>query len=489
VADIRHFFVLMLENRSFDHLLGAAGLTGIDAASGQPTAVDGLTAGCSNLDAHGNVVVASTPADYVIGVDPPHDFLSVKEQLCGAGGDYPQITNSGFISASRALPDPTVVMRCFAPDQLPVLNALAREFAVADRWFSSMPGPTWPNRFFVHAASSAGLDDSPPLVEDLLGLIEGVHFANGTIFDRLDRANLAWKIYHGDDFPQTLQIAGMIPNLAKGRFAELENFARDVSQPDFAPTYVFIEPNYGHTLTHGADFRCGNSQHPLDDVTRGERLLKDVYEAIRRSPHWAESVLVLTYDEHGGFYDHVSPPAAVAPGDVILKPSNSQHHFDFRQLGVRVPAVVVSPWVPRGLVDHTIYDHTSVLATVEHLFDLDPLTERDRQAAAFSHLFRLEVPRTDAPMALPDPAVSGFAGCDEPSLESEAIDTLEREIESLGPIEGTVAGFLRVALLRHLQIVSPNDVARAVEEYRQIQNHGHAFSFFQRVKASLRRLV
>src|SRR5690348_13629502 len=116
-------------------------------------------------------------------------------------------------------------MKCYAPDQLPVLTTLAQEFTVCDRWFASMPGPTWPNRFFVHAASSAGLDDSLPLLHDVQNLVEGMHFANGTIYDRLDRANLAWKIYHGDDFPQTLQIAGMLGNLAKGRFEELADFA------------------------------------------------------------------------------------------------------------------------------------------------------------------------------------------------------------------------------------------------------------------------
>ncbi len=483
---IRHVFVLMLENRSFDHMLGASRLTGVDVATGEPTEVDGLSSGCGNVDPLGNVVPAVTPADYVVGVDPPHEFLPVREQLCGPRGDYPDVTNSGFVvAASHKLPDPTVVMRCFAPEQLPVLNALAREFAVCDRWFASMPGPTWPNRLFVHAASSAGLDDSPPVLHDVKNLIEGMRFANGTIYDRLDRAGIPWKVYHGDDFPQVLQIAGMLHNLERGKFEPLAHFARDVSQPDFAPTYVFVEPSYGHILTHHGNFRCGSSQHPLDDVTRGERLLKEVYEAIRLSPHWEESLLVVTYDEHGGFYDHVPPPTAVAPGDAITNPSNSLHHFEFRQLGVRVPAVIVSPLVPRGLVDHTIYDHTSVLATLEDLFGLEPLTERDRHAAKLSHLLKLEEPRQDAPTTLPDPAVSGFRECDEPDLEGRAIDALAHEVAALLPVEGTVAGFLRIALLRHLQIARASEVERILDEYLRIRSHAEASGFYHHVKTLL----
>src|SRR5207302_5082671 len=124
-----------------------------------------------------------------------HEFDAVKEQLCGMGGDYPNVNNSGFIAAcARVAPDPTIVMHAFAPEQLPVLNALAREFAVCDHWFSSMPGPTWPNRFFIHAASSGGLDDSPTALQSLETLLRGYAFSNGTIFDRLDGKDLPWSI-------------------------------------------------------------------------------------------------------------------------------------------------------------------------------------------------------------------------------------------------------------------------------------------------------
>ena len=160
--------------------------------------------------------------------------------------------------------------------------------------------------------------------------------------------------------------------------------------------------------TTPGDFTCGNSQHPLDDVTRGEKFIKSVYETIRSSPHWNSSLLVVTYDEHGGFYDHVSPPPTVSPGDRITDSSSNHHNFDFTQLGIRVPAVVVSPLIPRRTIDHTVYDHSSLLATVEATFGLKPLTNRDSQANAFNRLLSLTAARTDAPVALPDPPDSGF---------------------------------------------------------------------------------
>src|SRR5438105_9472171 len=184
-------------------------------------------------------------------------------------------------------------MKCYSPEQLPVLTTLAQEFAVCDHWFSSMPGPTWPNRFFVHAASSVGLDDSPALPSEVTSvLFNGYKFDNGTIYDRLDDENIDWTIYHGDVLPQALAISGMTAHLFDGHIKNFADFSHDVNNPAYATSYAFIEPNYGHVST---DFTCGNSQHPKDDVTRGEKLLKTIYETIRNSPHWDSSILIITY--------------------------------------------------------------------------------------------------------------------------------------------------------------------------------------------------
>ncbi len=342
------------------------------------------------------------------------------------------IPTSTIAASSLTMPKidpqrPGEIMKCYAPEQLPVITTLAREFAVCDHWFSSLPGPTWPNRFFIHAATSGGLDHSPT-TENIASsiLVNGYKFDNGTIFDRLDDEGVSWTIYKGDAFPQSLAISGMTLRLAEGRFQDFSNFAEHLQNPGYAASYTFIEPDY-HVMS---DFVGGNSQHPRDDITRGEALLKQVYEAIRRSPHWENSVLIVTYDEHGGFYDHVPPPQTVAPGDTPTDPENNRYAFDFTQLGVRVPAVIVSPLIPRGTIDHTIYDHTSVLATLEQIFGVLPLTERDKRANTFYHLFSRPQPRTDAPLALPAPAQSGIVRQDEPEESIAARQAAEHAGET-----------------------------------------------------------
>ena len=359
---IEHVFVLMLENRSFDHMLGLAGIRGIDAATGEQRAVDGLGGNEFNRLPSGAEIAVGKGADWIMGADPGDEFTHVLEQLCGVGAAYapgsayPPINNSGF-AASFAAQDPghnpATVMQCFRPEQVPVLVALATSFGVCDRWFSSLPGPTWPNRLFLHAASSSGLDSSPVGIEHLSAVLAGYQFRNGTIYDRLNAAGLKWHIVERDELPQSLTIAGLIDSALQDHFWDMQEFSAALSTPGFADHYVFIEPNYGHVLYDGSNFKCGNSQHPLDDVTRGEKLIKDVYEMIRRSPYWEQSALIITYDEHGGFFDHVPPPAAAPPGD---NPSPDYGHFgfDFSRLGVRVPAVVVSPYTPAGVVDHQV---------------------------------------------------------------------------------------------------------------------------------------
>ena len=361
---IEHVFVLMLENRSFDHMFGFSGLRGVDADGNPTTLIGADPARDTNRNpVSGLDVPVRTPADFSlkdVDKDPGHEFDDTLVSLCGAGaqydpvpGGYPPITNAGFIDTyvDDGAADPDRVMDCFAPEQLPVLNALAREFAICDQWFSSMPGPTFPNRFFLVAASSGGLDDSPSKLDIVTATtIEGYRFWNGNIFDLLDQHCIDWRIFEGDEFPVSFVLSGMNLNALQGRFQDFEEFESEVAKSSFGPRFVFIEPQYGaHDFgaTGPGDFTCGDSMHPLDDVTRGERLVKQVYEAIRNSPHWERSLLIVAFDEHGGFYDHVPPPAAVQPGDTITQ-GYVKKHFKFDQLGVRVPALVVSPWIRRG---------------------------------------------------------------------------------------------------------------------------------------------
>ena len=505
---IEHVFVLALENRSFDHMFGKSGITGVDLTGAPTTFNDGFNVASNELPNGGGTVFPTDPSDlHLKGVDkdPGHEWDDVITQLGGPNatwptvtGLYPPIDNSGFVHnyASTGSATPERMMTCFSPAQLPVLNALAREFVVCDKWFSSMPGPTFPNRFFMMAASSGGLDGSPSKLDIVTATtVEGYRFENGNIFDLLDQHCIPWRIYEGDEFPASFLLSGMNLNALQGRFSDFEEFESDVQKLSFAPKFVFIEPKYGKDefgVQGPGDFTCGNSMHPLDDVTRGERLIKDVYESIRKSPHWETSVLIVTFDEHGGFYDHVAPPPAVPPGDVETA-SYVQHDFSFDQLGVRVPALVISPHVPKGVIDHTVYDHTSILRTVEALWNMKPLTDRDRAANDLFPLLSLASPRTDAPLTLPSPARNPSPlPCDDESIRKSADALLklraelrtDRRREGLGkdrPDEFTVAstatGFLQVALLKVLQTAMYPERERWIADYLAIDTEADAALF------------
>ncbi|HKY29572.1 MAG TPA: alkaline phosphatase family protein [Pyrinomonadaceae bacterium] len=510
-------FVLILENRSFDHMYAFSGLTGT-GIDGLPTSIDAAGPGDTNLHPTTNLPVATNaPADLALkGVDkdPPHEFKDALAALCGTAQaydptqGYPPIDNSGFVahylakggaSAERA-------MSCFSPEQLPVLTTLAREFAICDAWFSSLPGPTWPNRFFSMAASSGSLDDSPSKADVVLSVtVNGYRFYNGTIFDRLDDRCIEWKVVEGDDFPVAFALHGMNLNALQGRFQNFEDFVEAVGDADYGPRFVYIEPQYGES-TFGAtgpgDYTCGNSMHPLDDVTRGERLIKDTYEAIRNSPHWERSMLIVTWDEHGGFYDHVPPPAATPPGDNAV---DNYNHFGFKfdQLGVRVPALVISPYVRRGVIDHTTYDHTSILATVERLFRFGPLTRRDSDANDTLHLLSLNAPRADTPATLPDPYSPASLKCAD-SPESEDILLLrrselriaqqERHVRSTLGADGeapelpgsTQLGFAQVALMKVLQTARYPERNVWIEQFKRIQTRLDAELFVVEAKLQIR---
>jgi phospholipase C len=409
-------------------------------------------------------------------------------------------------------------MKCYSPKRVPILNALASEFALCDAWFSSLPGPTWPNRFFMHAASSGGLDDSPSGLSSASNLaFDGYTFNNGTIFDRLEDACLEWRVFAGDSFPVTLALSGMTINELQGRIHDFDDFADAVNDKDFSTDYTFIEPDYGNDLPPSAeDYTCGNSQHPLDDITRGERLIKTVYETIRNSPHWNQSLLLVTYDEHGGFYDHVAPPPATAPGDGVSDEDNVFHHFTFDRLGVRVPAVVISPLIPRNLVfgvldptqfttdEGKAYDHTSLLATVEAIFGLKPLTRRDASAKNLLNLLSLSTPRADAPTDIGQVALSGFTCDDDPRTVRTSERTIGQTSVSSGanpnqvpshgygrdghdwtrdpePLGSTLKGFHEIALLKALKSARGRDHTQIRKEYLAATTKGGAKYFIHKV--------
>ncbi len=497
---IKHLFVLVMENRSFDHLLGFQGITGKDAHTGAPTKADDLTgaggAAFSNQFGTLRYKVTPTAGDTTFHThDVQHQFLDVVTQLCGQaqgeavkvtgglkGGPYPPVAeapNRGFAADYAINSDPTnpgEPMRGFAPGALPVLTALAKEFVLCDHWFSAMAGPTEPNRMFVHAATSGVWDDSPTNsdYETIFGAKSagdadvGISFEHGTIFDALRRAKVPFRIYAGDGFPQVGLLSGISLYDDVEDFA---NFAGDIDDPTYDAAYTFIEPRYDTISQNlGLPF-VNNSQHPANSVALGEALIKNVYETIRNSPHWNRSMLIIIWDEHGGFFDHVTPPPAarIPTGSPPKDIQGSGRGFMFDRYGPRVPAVVISPWCPPNLIEHRPLEHSFIPATIEQLFGLRPLTNRDAGVVGLQTLATLATPR-NVTTAIPEAHAAAepdgpVAGTPAGSAGTTVISSVSPPIAPGGPPstlnlkDPWLASALAVAIKAHIEAV-PADAAK-----------------------------
>jgi phospholipase C len=325
---------------------------------------------------------------YITQPNPSHDVISVEKQEYGAVGKIiTRAPMNGFVKVQTETARGDVeagkkIMRCFDSGKIPALTTLASEFVLCDHWHASVPGPTWPNRFFIHTATSDGIssDDAEHL------------YKMKTIFDALSEKGLTWNVYYGD-IPQSILLKHEDDKM--GHFKMFHKFFDDLENGSLA-SYSFIEPRYINFLRWKA-----SDQHPPHDVRFGEYLIAELYDTLRLSQFWETSLLIIVYDEHGGFYDHVPPPDKVPnpDGKVSLNPP-----FDFTRLGVRVPAILVSPWVGKGQVDSTLYEHASVPATLRTLFGLPTaLTARDKAANTFLKNLSLSSPRSDTPTQLPVP--------------------------------------------------------------------------------------
>ena len=318
-------------------------------------------------------------------------------------------------------------------------------------------------------------------------MIDGYKFENGTFFDLLSKHEIDWVIFEGDEFPVAFALDGMNQHALANHFIEFDEFEDEINRNDFHAKYIFIEPTYNALSVSHEMYVCGTSMHPRDDVSRGERLIKKVYETIRNSRIWEQSALVILFDEHGGFFDHVIPPKVTPPGDKTLDHDNTRHGFRFDQLGPRVPAIVVSPWIPRNVVDSTMYDHTSVLATVERLLGLPALTNRDASALDFLHLFSLSAPR-ETPTGLGNAADSGFlCGNDDDrdqgiGMLSQAINVLAGEPKS---DEGSLPGFLQIASRRHLLLTPPDQRADEIVRLRSLRSTDEMRSFLEDLRSQV----
>jgi len=400
--DVEHVVVLCLENRSFDHMLGWSNVPGLDGLTGaEHNYADPSDASSRCYHVTRNAKLSITP-------DPGHELHEVTVQLFGTDSapSPPAAKNNGFVKSFQDLTGPGNdagrVMDAFDPSLLPVLHQLAHEFVVCDRWYSAVPGPTWPNRFFLHAASSDGQASNKLLHQ----------YDMKTIYEALEEVGEDWRIYF-HDIPQSLALTRLRQSGRESNFLRMNHFFND-AQDGKLPSYSFIEPRY-----FNVPFNKANDQHSKHDVTHGENLIADIYEALRaNSAVWDKVLFVITYDEHGGLYDHVPPPYDGENGVPVPNPDgkvDKKHDFDFRRLGPRVPTLFVSPWVAKGQVDHERYEHSSVPAGLRALFSVaEPLTKRDGTARpAVPHW--LDTMRDDTPAKLNRPIRDAAPVDDTPS--------------------------------------------------------------------------
>jgi phospholipase C len=378
-----------MENRSFDHMLGS-----LKAADPR---IDGITGTESNLDTKGNNVLAQPLADYQgqLDPDPDHDFDAVDQQIFD-GGTTP--TMQGFIKnyflQRKDVAHSQKIMYYFTPEKLPVLTTLAREFAVFNRWFASIPGPTLCNRAFAHYGTSFGHVDMSLFY---------VNTKYKSVYQRLIDANHTSKLYYFDQVSSSLEVINLLKDQPK-LFGTYDQFLDDCDKGTL-PQYCFVEPNYSDHESDSGGELIASDQHPDHHVAEGERFIASIYMAIREKPElWASTALLITYDEHGGTYDHVPPPSCTPDGFVAQpKDTRTGKPFLFDRLGVRVPAILVSPFVAKGTVvdDGRIFEHSSIPATAMKWllpnFDNSQRSPREAVAPTFLDLLTLDTMRNDTP--------------------------------------------------------------------------------------------
>ncbi|MCS6799412.1 MAG: alkaline phosphatase family protein [Myxococcota bacterium] len=371
VADqipIDFIFVLMLENRSFDHYFGAM------------PGVDGFPPDASNPDASGRPVRPFHIDDYCIE-DVAHGWDAVHRQWNNGAVDGFVITNDP--NGERAL-------GYLTDRDLPFYWSLYRTFAMSERHFCSVLGPTWPNRLYLLGGSSGGNTSNRNFPESM-------REEPYVVMQQLDMAGVPWRIYNSD-VPFAV---GGYPEYVGRRLSKLRAYNRlreDLQNPDTLPRVIFIDPSFIQGVAQ-------TDEHPPANPQAGQHFVWGLVRDLTRSPVWPRSVLFITYDEHGGFYDHVPPPPACVPDELepILEPGDYPGRFD--RLGFRVPLVVVSPYARRGYVSREITDHASILRFIQTRFSLPALTARDANAWPMLDMFDFDSPPDTTVPDFPEPPI------------------------------------------------------------------------------------
>jgi phospholipase C len=383
--NLDHIVVLMMENRSFDHMLG-----GLKKKNPK---INGLAGDESNPDDNGTVVKVQPNATFQgqLDHDPDHHFPGVDLQIFGGDTSPNRVANmQGFIKSyttqGTGVNGSHAIMNYFPPEKVPVLTTLATEYAVFNGWFSSIPGPTICNRAFAHYGTSFGNVDM-----NLFYIRDPIQ----SIYERMVKAGHTAKIYYYDQQSSTMEIVNLLTSQPQ-LFGTYAQFVGDCKTGNL-PEYSFIEPNYTDHPGPGGGQILASDQHPDHNVKAGERFIAMVYNAVRTSPAWGRTALLIVYDEHGGIYDHVVPPACTPDGYVAAAAATGTGMpFSFDRLGIRVPAILVSPYIARGTVvpgpedppNQRIFEHACIPATVTKRFlkSYDKRTDREKKADTFLDL-------------------------------------------------------------------------------------------------------
>ena len=388
--NLKHIVVLMMENRSFDHMLG-----GLKA---QDNRIDGLTGAENNPDNNGAAANVQPQAEFQsqLDPDPDHHFPAVDLQIFGAPANgASRVANmQGFVKSyfnqREDVDHSKKIMYYFTPEKLPVLSTLAREFAVFNSWFASIPGPTICNRAFAHYGTSFG-----KVGMDLFYVNEPFK----SVYNRLLDAKHTSKLYYFDQTSSTMEIVNLLQHQPE-LFGTFQDFL-DACNNNQLPEYSFIEPNYSDHDGDDGEL-LASDQHPDHNVQAGESFIAAVYQAIKNNPTvWNSTALLVVYDEHGGIYDHVPPPACTPDGFVASpNATGTGAEFRFDRLGVRVPAILISPWIPKNtVVAGRVFEHASIPATVTDHFlgTYDQRSPREKGAEKFLDLLTAPTARTDCP--------------------------------------------------------------------------------------------
>ncbi len=443
MTDIQHIVYLMLENRSLDAVLGwlyddqnkPKQFIPKDSAA---TPYNGLKPDTySNKSRQGTTVYASKvlPSDgqHIPDVDPQEDYEHVQQQIAGNMG--------GFLADYQTTPSrhPNCIMQCYTPESLPVLNTLASQFAVSDAYFSSVPSNTDANRAFALTGNSIGTYDLQPdtaMVDTAVYHTFGIPpypFSRRSLWDVLWESGMKtstdWSIFyhqtwpgpnipvdHGNQcFTQLMLDSLQNPAFPKECFRQIDQFYRILNgAPNTRlPTFSYLEPCWNLDYD-GKTYQNGNDYHPPGNLACGEAFLENLFTRLQASTYWPNTLLIITFDEHGGTYDHVEPPTHVNapwtdPQDGTAPPSGYAVPFDFTRLGVRVPLLLISPLIEAGTVIRSKtdvpFDHTSIIATIMNLLNISrdtwKLGSRTAQADTFENVLTRQGQPLRPPISLP----------------------------------------------------------------------------------------